>query len=348
MIPLIRPSLPDPRRACEYLKRAEASRTFSNFGQLHELLAGRLATMAGGYALPVATGTAAIEVALRTIGLAEGARVALPDFTHAGTLLAVLRAGLKPVLFGVDPETWTLRIAEVEKAVEAGMVAGAVVVSPFGYAVDFEGWELMQDRTGAALVYDLAGAFGNFPRVGNPRCYSLHATKNLGVGEGGFVVFPTEEERACAARLINFDTMPDRTIGSLNGFNYKMDEVHAAFLLAALEDPHLEAMRKRVSAKAGLLSFYEDHLPSCAAPPGLHFPSLCVLSGFKAESLEAHAPQLGAVIKRYYPLLSRMPACAGVERASESCDVLASCCALPSDVSFDEAYQVLEIVDAFT
>lgn len=345
MIPLIKPFVPPLTVAMDYFRKAVAKGMLSNFGELHDSLSGRLSAYTGGYALPISTGTAAVEVALRSLNLAPGSKVLVPDFTHSGTLLAVVRAGLVPVLAGVDPMSWTLRVEEAQYAFLGNKIKAAVVVSPFGYDEHVKDWEAMSQMDGLPLVYDLAGAFGTFTPTQNPRCFSFHATKNMGVGEGGAVVFSDGDTFTRAMRLINFDTQSDRTIASLDGCNAKMDELKAAFLLASLDC--MKQTLARIQRKRDLIRFYRSNIPGSYAPGGKHNPSLCVLSNLPAMKLEASAAKEQIAFKRYYPLLSRMPALAGVERLSESDEIMETCCALPSDVDLHDAYRVTEVVGRY-
>lgn len=345
MIPLLRPIVPNAKAAERYFREARKSGIYSNFGRLHDELEARFERLTGASnVLPVVSGTAAIEVALRVSELKPGARVLVPDFTHSGTLIAVVRAGMTPVLAGVDPKTWTLDPVEVANWHAHGLIDAAVVVSPFGYQVDFETWEQVSVSEGLPLVYDLAGAFGEFPALRGPACYSFHATKNFGVGEGGMVVFNDSEQYMQARRLINFDTLPSRNVGSLAGSNQKMCEILCAHLLAALDEPHLGRVVKRIEAKRTLLRFYQEMLKVAFVPAGEKWPSLCVLGGLPAQDLEDASEELGVTFKRYYPLLSRMPALAEVARLSESGDDMATCCALPCDVTMGEAFEVVDAV----
>ncbi len=344
MIPLLRPIVPSSKVAQRFFAESRKRGTFSNFGPLHEHLADELArTTTGGEVLPVVSGTAAIEVALRVSGLKPGARVLLPDFTHSGTLIAVVRAGMQPVLARVDVETWTLDLAEVQSAHARGLIDGAVVVSPFGYYVDFEAWEQLSVSDGFPIVYDLAGGFGNFPLLRNPACYSFHATKNFGIGEGGMIIFNDPDQHDAARRLINFDTLPTRDIGSLDGSNQKVCEIVCAYLLAGLQQPHMGRVLARIEAKRTLLRFYAEML-EVTVPPGDKWPSLVVVGGLPAQVLEEASDRLGATFKRYYPLLSRMVALSEVPRISTSDTVMESCCALPCDVDMNEAFQVVDAV----
>lgn len=345
MIPLITPLVPPLPDAIAYFRRALAKGVLTNFGELHEELVGRLSALGSGHALPVSSGTAAIEVALRTLKLAPGARVLVPDFTHVGTIIAIVRAGLTPVLAGVDPMTWTLRIEEAQYAFLAGKISAAIVVSPFGYSAQIADWEAMSAMDGLPLIYDLAGGYGHFTSTLNPRCYSFHATKNVGVGEGGFVAFPDRSDFDRAKRLINFDTLPERDVGSLDGTNAKVDELKCAFLLAALDQS--AATMKRIEHKRHLLRFYRGNIPGSYVPSGLAYPSLCVLSNLPAIKLEAVSVREQVTFRRYYPLLSHMSALGSVARLSVSDEVMETCCALPSDVTLAQAYRVVEVVNRY-
>lgn len=348
MIPLIRPMLPPLTRVSSYFAASIDAGQYSNFGPCHDRLVDELGLVTGGPTLPVSTGTAAIEIALLALGIPKGARVLVPDFTHTGTVLAVKRAGMEPVLAGVHGKSWCLRIDETSDAWVRGEIDAAIVVNPFGYGVDMQGWESMAEKTKLPLVYDFAAAWGYFPKARNPVCYSFHATKNMGIGEGGAVVFPDAQGFAIGKRLVNFDTILTRDIGSLDGSNQKMDELRCAAALAALEPGFQAAINDRIVRKRRTLETYRSFLKSVEAPfSRFSKPSLCVLSGLPARDLEAASLDLGIVFRRYYPLLSRMPALKDLPRLSESGPFMESCCALPSDVDLQEAYEVVNVIKKF-
>lgn len=346
-IPLIRPLTPNVRGGTHLYLGAVNSGILSNYGPVHEQLRSKLQDIAGGHVVPVTSGTAAIEVALAVSGLEPGDRVMIPDFTHSGTLLAIVRAGLVPVLAGVDPKTWCLRPEEAEQAIRDSKIDGVIVVSPFGYEVDIVAWEAVQDRSGFTLLFDFAGAFGHFPRTNAPVCYSFHPTKNFGVSEGGMILFRSERQAKAARRIANFDTLPNREIASTRGGNFKLDELRSAFLLASLEARQLRDVELRIDQKRETLDYYRKNIPGAFVPDGKKYPSLCVLGNLPAGALEHASETLGITFKRYYPLLSSMPCLAEVPRLSTSSEVMKNCCALPSDVTLDEADRVVDIVKSF-
>jgi dTDP-4-amino-4,6-dideoxygalactose transaminase len=347
MIPLIRPIMPTCAAAERHFHMSIAASQFANFGPCYEKAVGRLESILGGHCVLTISGTAAVELALRAVSFSPSPRVLVPDYTHVGTLIGVVRAGGVPVLAAVDPMTWILRHADIAKA----NVDAVVVVNPFGYGVDTAAWDEQSDRECFDLVYDFAGAWSPEPiKARNPVCLSLHATKSLGIGEGGIVWFPDEmaDVASEARRLSNFHILPDRTVASLTGFNGKMDELRCAYLLAALDDDHQATVANRIALKRETIRLYEAMIPGTSAPRRRDFsPSLCVLDGLPASELETASVMEDCVFRSYYPLLSRMPALAAIERVSVSPDAMAGCCALPSDVTLHEAMRVVDIVKRY-
>ena len=342
MIPLVKPLFPNLRAIEKHLAPAWKERQFSNFGPVFKKVTQALSSVMNGHALPVTSGTTAIQVALTALGM-RGKRVALPDYTHSGTLLAIIQAGAIPVLFAVEESTWTLSIDELRA--NTSKYDAVIVVSPFGYFVNTDHWEAFSKETQKPIVYDFAGAFGFFPTTKNMRCYSFHSTKNFGVGEGGCVVTPTQELWETCRRITNFETLPDRNVASIDGINGKVDELKCASILSMLEDDQLQKVWNRILNKRALLRFYGDSLRGSHVPIGPKKPSLCVLGELPAEEIERQGTNAGIVCKRYYPLLTRMPGLeSAVEVVSESSDDMLNCVALPSDVTVGEAYRVVDFV----
>jgi perosamine synthetase len=138
-------------------------------------------------AVPVSSGTTALEIALRVIG-ATGRDVAVPAYACASLVRAVVRAGAKPLLVDVDPADLSIPAAAVESL--ARRTAAILLVHQFGLpaACSVEASEapvpVVEDVTaglGARLAGRLTGSFGRLVIV------SLAATKLLCAGEGGAI-----------------------------------------------------------------------------------------------------------------------------------------------------------------
>src|SRR5262249_37316945 len=145
-------------------------------------------------------------------GARPGTLCAMPAWTFVATPHAAVMAGLVPYFIDVDPQTWSLDPAAIrEQIARAPAPVGAgILVAPLGHPVDIAAWDAFRTETGRAVVIDAAAGFSALTPGGTPAVVSLHATKVLGVGEGGFVV-STDPELVRAVRIkSNFGLDPNR------------------------------------------------------------------------------------------------------------------------------------------
>lgn len=237
-VPVARPRLVPLEAALPYLRRIEQTRTYSNFGPLNTLLEQRLARrfgLAEGSVVTCANATMGLTLALASVRR-PGTLCVTPAWTFAATAHAILAAGLTPYLADVDPATGALTPEQAADAVRTapGEVAAVVAVAPFGAPLDAVAWEDFRVSTGVPVVWDAAAGFDALAPGEAPAVVSLHATKVLGVGEGGFVVCRDEATIADVRRRSNFGFAGSRD-AAVAGLNGKMSEYTAAIGLAALD-----------------------------------------------------------------------------------------------------------------
>lgn len=339
MIPLVRPLFPSREDIWKYFDPALASGQISNMGVCYTELTKQLSEFTRRHALPVVNGTVAIQVAVQQ-HFPRGSHILVPDYTHIGTLQAVIGAGCNPVLAPVSSQTWTLDPKALDEAL--GRAAGAIVVSPFGYPVDFAMYDAIAKKHKKPLVYDLAGAWGMNIGTKHTACMSLHATKNFSCGEGGVVLFSRKGQYLDSKRRANFETYPDRSIASPYGGNWKPDELKCAVALAHLENH--DKILARASFKKNLALRYAADLHAYVPTLTNSAPSLCVVQGLPAKLIEKECHRHGFVAKQYYPLLSGMRGLKDVPSLMPSAPRMENCLALPSDVTWEEADQVIVAV----
>lgn len=264
-IPVMRPRLPDADAILPYLRRIDVARIYSNMGPLASELSIRLQERFGIPAVPVANATVGLTIALLAHRLPRGGLCLVPAWTFAASAQAILAAGLVPFLTDVDPVSGQLTPDIAIDALEhaPGAVVAAMPVAPFGAALEMSGWEDLAARTGLTVLVDAAAGFDSATATALPQVISLHATKILGAGEGGFVLCPDRDIQNRVTAASNFGFAGSR-VSAMPALNAKMSEYHAAIALAALDLwPQTRAAHQEV------LTRLRHALPSLSWPEGL-------------------------------------------------------------------------------
>ncbi len=237
-LPVARPYMPSSDAILPYLRRIDEARWYSNFGPLMIEFEARLAQRFAGSTAVVTTvnGTQALTIALQAMGVAPGSLCAIPSWTFVATAHAVVAAGMTPWFVDVDPATWMLDPVGLEAALASapGPVGATIPVAAFGRPIDMAAWTAFRDRTGVPVLIDAAAAFDTVTQAPVPTTFSLHATKLLGAGEGGFIAC---QDKALAARCREITTYGFRgtreSVG--RGTNAKLSEYACAVGLASLD-----------------------------------------------------------------------------------------------------------------
>lgn len=270
-IPVARPRLVELSAALPYLRSIDASRTYSNFGPLNTQFETRLAARFGlepGHVATCNNATSGLTMALQRAAARGGRYCLMPAWTFAATAHAALAAGLTPYLVDVDPATWALtpEIAlEALPRISHG-VAAIVPVAPFGLPLDAAAWDAFQARTGVEVVLDAAAGFDALTVGRSAAVVSLHATKILGIGEGGFVISRDPDLIVDIRRRSNFGFDGSRD-SSLIGGNGKISEFAAAYGLAALD--HWKLQRAQYQTVLGYYRAALADTPDLRIAPGL-------------------------------------------------------------------------------
>lgn len=225
----MRPRLPSTGQLFNRLSQIEEAGWYSNFGQQVRELESRLAQFVGVPADHV------ISVANATLGIAGAVAVsrvqnwAVPSWTFTASVSGVMLGGGVPEFIDIEPDSHWLNIPD------GSVSCGVLVVAPFGLPIRAD---LLARRT--PTIIDAAASLGM--SEGALReisenvmvVYSLHATKVMGIGEGGFVVFGSAERAERFRAWTNFGFYGYRE-SELVGPNAKMSEFHAAIGHAVLD-----------------------------------------------------------------------------------------------------------------
>lgn len=266
-IPIMRPRLPRAGQVGAYLEKINSTRIYSNFGPLVSSFEDRLASHFGlhhGTVATVVNATIGLTVALAAQDARPATLCLMPSWTFVASAHAAILAGLVPYFVDVDPDTWALNPDQIEEAISRapGIVGAVMPVAPFGRAIDMAAWDRFRARSGVPVVIDAAAGFDCISPGKTPVVVSLHATKVLGVGEGGFVISTDSSIIRDIRTRTNFGFAGTRE-AAVPAVNGKLSEYHAAVGLAALD--HWVDMRETWMAVA---QAYREELPELN---GLHF-----------------------------------------------------------------------------
>jgi dTDP-3-amino-3,4,6-trideoxy-alpha-D-glucose transaminase len=234
----------------------------------------------------VASGTAALTLALLAAGIGVGDEVIVPGHTFIASALAVMHAGATPVFCDVESDTGLIDSVSAQ-AVVTERTAAIMPVHLYGQACDMQAITALACRHGLFVLEDAAQAHGASWRgervggLGNAAAFSFYPSKNLGaLGEGGAVCTRDGGLAGCVAELRNIGQRGAGEHVRL-GYNERLHGLQAAFLRAKL--PHLDRwnLARRVNA-----ALYRDSLPRPLDLLGERPESPCVYHLFPCRHVE--------------------------------------------------------------
>jgi perosamine synthetase len=211
------------------------------------------------HASAVSSGTTALHLGLRAVGVSDGDEVVTSPFSFVASANVILYERAKPVFADIDPVTLNLDPDAAASAI-TGRTAALLPVHIFGYPADVAALE----RHGLPIVEDaceaLGAVHGDGTPVGgrgHPAAFAFYANKQLTTGEGGMLVMGSAEQKERVDSERNQGRAPD--MGWLDhdrlGFNYRLSDIACALGLAQLE--HLDDM---LAGRARVAGWYRDAL----------------------------------------------------------------------------------------
>jgi dTDP-4-amino-4,6-dideoxygalactose transaminase len=235
-----------------------------------------VATRVGvGHAVAMASGTAALHLALLLEGVGPGDEVLIPSFTFVATAAAVTYLGAVPVFIDCSPTNWALDpalVAEVlaDRAHAGRLPAALVTVDLYGQCADYDALSGLCESYGIPLVEDSAEALGASYRgreagsFGKSGVFSFNGNKIITTSGGGMLVSHSAELVAQARHLATQARDPfPHFEHSVLGFNYRLSN-----LLAALGRGQLRGLDDRIRRRKRIDARYRDALDGL---PGVSF-----------------------------------------------------------------------------
>lgn len=246
-------------------------------------------------AIAVANGTDALVLTLEAYGIGKGDEVITTPFTFFATAEAVSRVGATPVFADVDPLTFNLDPNEIEKKITPATKA-IIPVHLFGQPADMDEINFIANKYDLLVIEDACQAFGATYKdkwvgsLGDAACFSFFPTKNLGtIGDGGLIT-TSDPNVANRIRKLRTHGTTKKYYHDRIGYNSRLDELHAAFLLVNLTKIDQWNQKRREKAERYRHSLNDVpnlKLPS-ESPQRCHIYHLyCVEADHREEQMEA-------------------------------------------------------------
>jgi dTDP-3-amino-3,4,6-trideoxy-alpha-D-glucose transaminase len=310
-VPFTRLDNADPELLAQLLELVAevAGRGAFTLGSYLEDFEGAFAAWCGAeHAVGVSSGTAALELALRGLGVGPGDEVIVPTNSFIATAEAVSAVGATPRLVDVDDET-ALLTAEIVAAALTPRTRCVIPVHLYGRTVEMGPLLELCREHGLFLVEDACQAHGALYRgrpagsLGDAGCFSFYPTKNLGAwGDGGAVV-TGDAELAARVRLLRSHGEGTRHRHEMAARTDRLDALQAAILGRKLERLD-DANQRRRAAGAALREALADsplRLPAPLPEDGDHVFHLFVVRSRERDALRAHLDAHGVASAIHYP-----------------------------------------------
>ncbi len=264
-----------------------------------------------GHAVGVGSGTDAIHLGLRVLGIGAGDTVVTVAHTAVATVTAIELSGAEPLFVDIDPDTYTMDPALLEAAILSGANVKAVVpVHLYGHPANMPAIMEIARRHGLAVIEDCAQCHGALCHGrmtgtwGDLAAFSFYPTKNLGaIGDGGALATDNRAFAEKAAALRQYGWKNGNISEWSGGMNTRLDEIQAAILRVKLRA--LEKSNHRRSEMAGI---YDTLLAStplvlpCSPADGSHVFHQYVVRSHNRDGMRAYLMENGVHTQIHYPV----------------------------------------------
>ena len=213
------------------------------------------------HAVSVTSGTAALHIALLSLGIGKGDEVIVPDFTMIASVFAVLYTGATPVFVDAEPDTCNIDVGLIEAKITKKTKA-IMPVHIYGHSVDMDPVLALGKKHHLHVIEDAAEAHGALYKekkcgsMGQVGCFSFYGNKIVTTGEGGMIVTNDDTLAEKARALKDLSHIPGRRFWhDAVGYNYRMTNMQAACGLGQLK--HIDEFLKH---KQWMAAAYEKKL----------------------------------------------------------------------------------------
>ena len=213
------------------------------------------------YSIAVSSGTAALEIAVKAVGIKKNDEVLIPNFTIISNALAVIRQQAKPVLIDCDLENWNVKIEDIEKKITKKTKA-IIVTHIYSFPNDMDKILKICTKHNILIIEDAAEVLGlsyknkKCGSFGDLSTFSFYANKQVTTGEGGMISVNSEKlYKKC-------NSLKNLCFGKINrfnhddlGWNYRLTNIQAALGLSQLKN-----IKNTIRKKMEIGNYYYEKL----------------------------------------------------------------------------------------
>jgi len=261
------------------------------------------------HAIGLNSGTDALYIALRALGVGPGDEVITTPFTFFATAEAISHVGATPVFVDIEEESFNINPDLIGAAVTSRTKA-IIPVHLFGRPCDMDRIQAVADKHGLKIVEDCAQSFGaawkrtKTGSLGVFGCYSFFPTKNLNAfGDGGLLT-THDDDLAATARMLRVHGSRKKYFNETIGYNSRLDELHAALLRVKL--PFIDQWNAQRLAAARVYVDSMSSIQDVVAPKEVdghvfHQFTIRILNG-KRNLVQERLHDMGIQTMVYYPV----------------------------------------------
>lgn len=260
------------------------------------------------YAVGVNSGSDALLLAVKALGIGDGDEVLTVSHTFISTVDSIVRNGAKPVFIDIDPGTFCLDPAQIEKKVTQKTRA-IIPVHLNGHPAEMAPITDIAKKYNLHVIEDASQAHGakykdgRVGSIGDLGCFSFYPAKNLGAyGDGGMVVTDNIELAETLRKLRNYG-QSEKNIHTFVGFNSRLDEVQAAVLRVKLKYlDQWNQKRREIAAQYNALLGKSDIITPIEKKYVEHVYHLYVIQSRQRNALQQHLSRRKIHTQIHYPV----------------------------------------------
>ncbi len=258
-------------------------------------------------AIGVASGTDALHLSLKSLGVGPGDEVITSPFTFFATVEAILYTGAKPVFADIESYTYNIDPMLIEKKITKRTKA-ILPVHIFGHPAGMEGIMEVAAGSGLKVVEDCAQAFGaslhgrRTGSFGDAGCFSFYPSKNLGAcGDGGMIVLNNVEAAGTIKMLRNHGSKGGYRHECL-GYNSRLDEIQAGILLIKFRKIDEYNRRRRENAHLYNQLLAGSVICPIERPGAFHVYHQYTIRSGRRDYIQLRLKEQGTASVVYYPV----------------------------------------------